>query len=201
MFSRLRVSKTTHPLLRKTATLLAVLLGLCLLINACSVNDDWRTASRESAGLAPIPADEPGAVIQVYAAPAWSWRGGFAVHTWIAAKPAGAHEYTVYEVIGWRQHQGLPVIRIVLDIPDRYWYGKKPRVLADLRGPEAAQLLEPLEAAARSYPWPDKYKVFPGPNSNTFTAWVAHEVPSLQVKLPWSAIGSGYIDQWQRSSP
>ncbi len=195
MFSRLRAAKVKHPLLHKTTLLAAVLLAFCFLVNTCSGNNDWRTASRESAGLAPLPGDEPGAVIQVYAAPAWSWRGWFAVHTWIAAKPAGAHEYTVYEVIGWRQRQGLPVVRIVRDIPDRYWYGEKPHILADLRGTQAAQLLEPLESAAHSYPWPNKYKAFPGPNSNTFTAWIAREVPCLELKLPWSAIGSGYIDQ------
>ncbi|MDD2559002.1 MAG: DUF3750 domain-containing protein, partial [Desulfuromonas sp.] len=142
MFSRLHASPAKHRILRKTALLAAVLLGLCILINACSGNNDWRTASRESAGLAPLPVDEPSAVIQVYAARAWSWRGWFAVHTWIAAKPVGAYEYTVYEVIGWRQSLGLPVIRITRDIPDRYWYGEEPRILADLRGPQAAQLLE-----------------------------------------------------------
>ncbi|MBT3411826.1 MAG: DUF3750 domain-containing protein, partial [Halieaceae bacterium] len=39
---------------------------------------------------------------QVYSARAWSWRGYFGVHTWIAVKPTDAVEFTVYEVIGWR---------------------------------------------------------------------------------------------------
>ncbi|MCP4925636.1 MAG: DUF3750 domain-containing protein, partial [Gammaproteobacteria bacterium] len=46
--------------------------------------------------------------------------------------------------------------------------------------------------AARAYPWKHSYKAFPGPNSNTFTAWVAQEVPQLDLDLPWSAIGSGF---------
>ena len=46
--------------------------------------------------------------------------------------------------------------------------------------------------AAKDYPWPTTYKAFPGPNSNTFVAWVANQVPELELKLPFSAIGSGY---------
>jgi hypothetical protein len=38
------------------------------------------------------------------------------------------------------------------------------------------------------------YKAFPGPNSNTFTAWIAAQVPELEVDLPFSAIGRGYVD-------
>ncbi len=36
---------------------------------------DWRTASREPAGLAPDPATTPEAVVQVYSARAVYWRG------------------------------------------------------------------------------------------------------------------------------
>ena len=35
-------------------------------------------------------------------------------------------------------------------------------------------------------------KAFPGPNSNTFTAWIAKKVPELELDLPFTAIGSGY---------
>ena len=45
---------------------------------------------------------------------------------------------------------------------------------------------------ARAYPWKTTYKAFPGPNSNTFTAWIAKQVPELDLDLPFSAIGSGY---------
>ena len=33
-----------------------------------------------------------------------------------------------------------------------------------------------------------------GPNSNTFTAWIAKQVPELEPDLPFSAIESGYVD-------
>jgi hypothetical protein len=36
--------------------------------------------------------------------------------------------------------------------------------------------------------------VFPGPNSNTFVAWIGLQVPQLGLELPFSAIGSGFAD-------
>jgi hypothetical protein len=163
-----------------------------LILAACSSGKDWRTASRESAGIAPDPQATREAVLQVYSATTWGWQGWFAVHTWIAAKHTGERSYTVYEVIGWRQNRGLPVVRIEKDLPDRYWFGKRPRLLKEHRGEGVDSLISAVDSAARAYPWPDTYKVFPGPNSNTFTAWVAKKVPSLDLQLPFSAIGSGY---------
>lgn len=161
-------------------------------LTACSTGKDWRTASRESAGIAPNPLTTSEAVLQVYCATAWGWRGWFAVHTWIAAKHTGEQSYTVYEVIGWRQKRGLPALRIEKDLPDRYWFGKRPRLLKEHRGERVDALITAVDSTARAYPWPNTYTAFPGPNSNTFIAWVAKRVPSLDLQLPFSAIGSGY---------
>lgn len=163
-----------------------------ILLTACG--GDWRTASREPAGIAPDPAQTKEAVLQVYGAPTWGWRGWFAMHTWIAAKRTGETTYTVYELIGWRQHRGQPLVRIEEDIPDRLWYGEQPRVLSNHQGGDTDRLIDEVARAARSYPWPETYRSFPGPNSNTFTAWIAKEVPALNLDLPVSAIGSGYIN-------
>jgi hypothetical protein len=167
------------------------LIILCL--TGCTAKD-WRTASREPAGIAPNPAMSREAVLQVYAAPTWGWRGWFAIHTWIAVKSTNEAAYTVYEVIGWRQRRGLPVVRIEKDLPDRYWYGERPRLLKEFRGDGVDKMIVAVDRAAKSYPWPDIYKAFPGPNSNTFTAWISRRVPELGLELPFSAIGSGYVD-------
>lgn len=164
---------------------------LVTLLSGCSTKD-WRTASREPAGIAPNPHVTKEAVLHVYGAPAWGWRGWFAIHTWIAAKPANAEAYTVYEVIGWRQQRGLPVVRIEQDLPDRYWFGERPRLLKEVRGSAADTLIGAVDRAAKTYPWPETYTAFPGPNSNTFIAWIARKVPELELDLPFSAIGSGY---------
>jgi len=163
-----------------------------VLLSGCTATTDWRTASREPAGIAPDPAVTDEAVLQVYGAPAWGWRGWFAIHTWIAAKGSGDSSYTVYEVVGWRQRRGLPVVRIEKDLPDRFWFGERPRLLREHRGAGVDELIRAVDRAARAYPWPDTYNAFPGPNSNTFTAWVARRVPQLDLDLPFSALGSGY---------
>lgn len=178
----------------KLAMRFLLFITLVLAVVTGCTDKDWRTASRAPAGIAPDPKVTSEAVLQVYAARAWGWRGWFAVHTWIAAKPSQAPTYTVYEVIGWRQKRGLPVVRIEEDLPDRFWYGEKPQLLVEHRGPGVDQMIEAVDRAARAYPWPETYEAFPGPNSNTFTAWVARQVPALRVDLPFTAIGSGYLN-------
>ncbi len=164
-----------------------------LLLGGCTSND-WRTASRESAGIAPDPATTADAVLQVYGADTWGWRGWFAIHTWIATKRSRESFYTVYDVVGWRARNGQPVMRIAQDIPDRYWYGERPRLLLERRGAGVDELIAAVDKAARDYPWKSTYKAFPGPNSNTFIAWIAKQVPELNLTLPFSAIGSGYSE-------
>lgn len=165
-----------------------------LLVAGCSPGKDWRTASREPAGIAPDPllTEEP--VLQVYGADAWGWRGWFAIHTWIAAKRTGETSYRVYDVVGWRGRNGQPVMRVARDVPDRYWFGERPVLLKEHRGPGVDTLIDAVDRAARDYPWKTTYRVFPGPNSNSFTGWIARQVPELALDLPLSAIGSGYQD-------
>lgn len=149
----------------------------------------WHAASRAPTGQAPDPAAEPGAVVQVYAARAFGWRGVVAVHTWIVTKEANAEAYTRWDVVGWG---GGRVIRRDYAAPDAMWYGQRPQLLADRRGGEAAELIPRIEAAVASYPWPERYRTWPGPNSNTFTAHVARSVPGLRLDLPPTAIGKDY---------
>lgn len=171
-----------------------ILIFIISLICACS-NNNWRDASRESAGIAPDPAIQNSAVIEIYAADAFSWRGWFAVHTWIAVKAKNAQDYTVYEVVGWRIKQGLAALReYQTSTPDRYWYGAKPQKILSIQGDKAAQLIPEIAAAVRDYPWSEQYTVFPGPNSNTFPAWIGLQVPQLGLEMPFRAIGSGYAD-------
>jgi hypothetical protein len=154
---------------------------------------DWRTASREPAGLAPDPATTPEAVVQVYSARAVSWRGWFGVHTWIAVKPSHASEFTVHEVMGWRLKRTGTALVSRNRPADGYWYGNRPELLADVRGPGVDDLIQRIDAAIQEYPYPDTYHVWPGPNSNTFVAFVMRKVPELRVDLPPTAIGKDYL--------
>lgn len=153
----------------------------------------WWNASREPVGLAPDPITTPEAVIQVYGARTFSWRGHLGIHTWIAVKPTDAKAYTIYEVIGWMRRRKLPVLVIHENLPDRRWYGNMPEILAEKRGEGVDTLIDKIDQAARSYPYANNYTIWPGPNSNTFTAWVSRAVPELQLDLPPTAIGKDYL--------
>src|SRR5690606_8082589 len=50
-----------------------------------------------------------------------------------------------------------------------------------------------IEAAVASYPFATQYRTWPGPNSNTFTAWVARAVPTMRLDLPPTAVGKDYL--------
>jgi len=173
-----------------------VLLALVALVLGAAVarsQGDWRSASSEPVGLAPDPARTREAVLQVYAARVWGWRGTFGVHTWVAAKPTGAKSWTVYEVIGWRLRWSDSSVAIRHREPDARWFGSAPELLVDKRGPRVDALIARLEAAARSYPYAQEYTMWPGPNSNTFTAYLGRAVPELELDLPPTAIGKDYL--------
>ena len=159
---------------------------------------DWRTASREPAGLAPDPAATPEAVVQVYAARTVGWRGYFSVHTWVAVKPAGAPQFRVYEVMGFRLRRGGGGSAVYARdrAADGYWYGARPQLLADVRGAGVGEVIARIEAAVASYPYADRYTAWPGPNSNTFVAHVLRAVPELKVDLPSTAIGKDYVEPY-----
>jgi hypothetical protein len=179
------------------AALLALLLAgplFTLVSGRVAAGTDWRTASHRSAGLAPDPTTTREAVVQVYAGRAFGWRGAFADHTWLAAKPAGAATYTRYEVIGWYAGGERPVVAISdRRAPDAEWYGNPPRLVRELRGSAADEVIARLPEAIAAYPYPTTYRAWPGPNSNTFVAYLGRALPGLRLVLPPTAIGKDYV--------
>jgi len=181
---------------RRTVTVLLVALAAAVpayVLYANASGQDWRSASREPIGLAPEPGVTAEAVVQVYAARAVRWRGAFGVHTWLAVKPPHASTYTVLEVNGWRlRRNGTAVVRSDRP-PDGRWFGNAPTLVAELRGAAAERALPRIAAAVADYPYAAEYRVWPGPNSNTFTAHVLRAVPELRADLPPTAIGKDYL--------
>jgi hypothetical protein len=145
-----------------------------------------------SYGLAPKPADYQDAVVQVYAARTWGAKKVLAVHTWIAMKRRGADQYTVSQIIGWALSRNHTALFTESGIPDKSWYGNEPTLLLDLRGAEADAIIGKLETAIAEYPYANEYTIWPGPNSNTFIAWLGLEVPELGLDLPSTAIGKDW---------
>ncbi|MBM3571208.1 MAG: DUF3750 domain-containing protein [Alphaproteobacteria bacterium] len=177
--------------------ILLAVVALPLLASACAVvgqdRTHWSRARWDSAGIAPDPTSTTEPVVQIYAARTYGWRGIFGVHTWIAYKPEDANGYTRYDVVGWSARRGGQAITMNRGAPDGYWAGSEPKLLRDLRGPEAAAAIAKIEAAIRDYPLPRDYTLWPGPNSNTFTAHIARQVPELRLELPPTAVGKDYI--------
>lgn len=148
-----------------------------------------------AATTAPDPGRHTEAVVQVYGADVWGFRGHFAIHTWVATKARNADSYQIYQVIGWRQRRGRPVLSISEGRPDKPWFGSPAILLHEKRGEEAGTLVEEIERAVKDYPYPDEYKMWPGPNSNSFVAWIALEVPELELELPMKAIGQSWMSR------
>ncbi len=154
-----------------------------------------RALEPESVGIpvAPDPGQHADAVVQVYGANVWGVRGRFAIHTWVVTKASHAAQYTKYQVIGWRLRRHRSVVSITHDAPDGHWFGSKPVLLLDRRGSDADALIGAIHDAALRYPCADQYVMWPGPNSNSFTAWIGLEVPALGLVLPAKAIGKSWM--------
>lgn len=154
----------------------------------------WRLASRRSANLAPDPHKTKIALVQVYAARTYGWRGAFAVHTWIAVKPKNTPNYIIYQALGWNFFRGLPYVDVREGVPDAYWFGQKPKLLFSLKGIPAEKAIREINQAVKQYPYKNYYIFWPGPNSNTFTAYVIRHAPLLHFPLPVTAIGKDYLE-------
>jgi hypothetical protein len=171
---------------------LAALPVFMVVTGQAQLGRDFRRADRSSAGIAPPAENTPEAVVQVYTARALNWRGIFAVHSWVATKPENAETYTVHQVIGWRIYRDLPAMVSAPGTPDGRWFGNEPSVIAELRGQAAARAIPKIIEAVANYPYPNEYTVWPGPNSNTFVAYIGKQVPELRMDLPSTAIGKDY---------
>jgi hypothetical protein len=183
--------------MRPTHLLLAFLLVFVLPLathaawwmNRGDLAPSWSRADWSSTRLLPEASAHPEAVIRIYAARTGRWKGIFAHHSWIVLKPEGARRYARFDKVGW----GSPV-RTDGWPADARWFGNDPQVVLSLDGAEAEKLIPKVAAAIAAYPYRNggDYRVWPGPNSNTFVAWVVSRVPELQVALPPTALGKDF---------
>jgi hypothetical protein len=149
----------------------------------------WSRADWGSANLLPAPRAKPEAMVHVYAARTGRWKGIFAHHSWIVVKEKGAASYTRYDKVAW----GRPV-KVNNWAPDARWYGHRPVLVGAVEGREAEVLIPKIRAAVASYPYSRSgdYSVWPGPNSNSFVAYVLAAVPEARIALPPTAIGKDW---------
>jgi hypothetical protein len=149
----------------------------------------WSVADWRSAGLLPPPSAKPEAMVRVYAARAGRWKGVFAHHLWLVLKERDGARYERFDKVGW----GRPVRRDGW-AADARWYGNEPELVAAVEGAAAEALIPRLRAAIDGYPYdrPGGYRVWPGPNSNSFVAHVLAAAPELRAALPPTAIGKDW---------
>ena len=150
----------------------------------------WHTANWQSAGVLPAASSENEAVIYIMAAQTGGMKGALAVHSWIVTKQQGVASYNRYDKLGW----GDPVRRNAY-AADARWYSNSPDVIFEVRGERALMLIPKIEAAINSYPYSYRggYKIWPGPNSNSFIAHVVNTVPELGIALPANAVGRNFL--------
>jgi Protein of unknown function (DUF3750) len=149
----------------------------------------WRNADWSSIGSLPPATEHPEARVLILSGQTGGWKGVIAVHSWIVIKPAHALMWQRYDVVGW----GNPV-RVNGWAPDGRWFGNRPAVIADIKGAAAEALIPKIETAIKDYRYnhTGDYRLWPGPNSNTFVASVLRAVPEISVALPPNAIGRDF---------
>ena len=152
-------------------------------------SSDWRHASWSSTGSLPAASAFPGARVLVMSGRTGGWKGVVAVHSWVVLKPANAANWRRYDVVGW----GNP-LRVNNWAPDGLWFGNKPLVVLDLQGATAAAAIPKIEAAVHAYEYANagNYRLWPGPNSNTFVATVLRAIPEAETALPANAVGRDF---------
>jgi len=150
---------------------------------------NWRNADWSSTGSLPDPGAEPQARVLIMSGRTGGWKGVVAVHSWVVLKAENARAWRRYDVVGW----GSPV-RVNGWAPDGLWFGNKPQVVLDLRGASATEAIPKIEAAVKAYQYANAgdYRIWPGPNSNTFVATVLRAIPEAEAALPANAVGRDF---------
>lgn len=172
-----------------------IVAGICLLALSAGLGFASILLEPDTVGppIAPDPGEHTDPVVQVYGANVWGFRGRFAIHTWIATKAENAAYYDIYQVIGWRLRRHGTALSVTSGMPDQPWFRSPPLLLHEVKGRAAGPLVKQIEDAVASYPYAEEYVMWPGPNSNSFTAWIGLQVPDLGLELPAKAIGAGWM--------
>jgi hypothetical protein len=131
-------------------------------------------------------------VVQLRYATLPHFLGAIAVHSWFAVFDAGSGRWHRWEVWQAKDAGGKSLGHIHCDLrhPDCGVGGGPYRLAAEWDGSAARRICAVLENA-QHYPYRDRYRAWPGPNSNTFVAWVLREA-GLHHRCDPRAIGKDY---------
>lgn len=116
--------------------------------------------------------------------------GLFAAHYWfVVFDEAGCHRWEVWQTpnAGGRS---IGHVHCDLKHPDAGVGGGPTRIAGEWTGAEALALKKVLQDS-KNYPFCGKYRYWPGPNSNTFAAWVLRKA-GIDHTLGPMAFGKRY---------
>jgi len=184
-----RTRKCTIIMLVIFALFLVPIIARAALYAVSNEPRSWRDADWSSTGLLPKASSDPQARVIIFTGTAGAWKGIFAIHSWIVLKHANATVWTRYDVVGW----GEPV-RTNNWPADGRWFGNMPVAIVDIAGADAEKLIPRIEEAITNYHFAraGDYRIWPGPNSNSFIATILRSVPELATSLPPNAVGRDF---------
>lgn len=118
--------------------------------------------------------------------------GVLADHYWFVVFDGRSGDCHRWEVWQTRNAGGQSIGHVHCDLkhPDAGVGGGPSRIAAEWRGVEASALRAVLERP-EAYPHCQRYRYWPGPNSNTFAAWVLREA-GIEFRLHRRAIGRNF---------
>lgn len=112
----------------------------------------------------------------------------FAIHTWIVIEDEDGKKER-WEVFQRKNNKDMGYVYKNLFNPKEGMninpWRKHPKW-------KSKEIFSVKEKNAKEYPHKNKYVLWPGPNSNTFTQWVLNQFSEIKNKLPWNAFGKNY---------
>ena len=117
--------------------------------------------------------------------------GAIAWHYWfVVCDGTGRHRWEVWQT---KNAGGFCIGHVHRDLkdPDDGVGGGPSRLAIEWEGDPARRIAEILNSA-KTYPYCERYRLWPGPNSNTFVAWVLREA-GIEQALDPRGIGRSYF--------
>ncbi len=127
------------------------------------------------------------------------WVSRFASHTWFDLKNGAETNWGRVEILA--ADSGVMMYKIPASEAraDERWTNRVS-VIGMVEGDAAQQMIPQLLALAKNYADKANYYAWPGPNSNTFVARLARELPGLHLQFNHNAAGKDYTP-WFHAGP
>ena len=119
------------------------------------------------------------------------WIGAVAWHYWfVVCDDTGRHRWEVWQT---KNAGGFCIGHVHRDLKDSdAGVGGGPSKIVTVWEGEAARRIAEILDNITSYPYCERYRYWPGPNSNTFVAWVLRHA-GIDQRLGRRAIGRNYL--------